>query len=203
MWKASWARCRPTSKSAPNSPASAREGALTSMIRKQFAGDIRQQVLENLIPKFLQKQFEAENLNVVGTPDIKDVHFHEGEPLRFKAEFEVVPEIELGEYRGVEVALAIRRSPTKTSPSASRNCASRRRSTSTWIPGRWWTAISPWWLESLGGVVGEPVKTGRDGARNRRRGHVSRLHREPARLSPGGEGIRSRLPGDYGGAAGG
>ena len=80
--------------------------APTSIIRKQFAGDIRQQVLENLIPKFLQQQFEAENLNVVGKPDIKDVHFHDGEPLRFKAEFEVVPVIELGEFRGVEVPYA-------------------------------------------------------------------------------------------------
>src|SRR5690348_9780258 len=60
-----------------------------NLIRKQFAGEIRQQVLEALIPKHLQKQFEAENLNVVGTPDISEVHFHEGEPLRFKAEFEV------------------------------------------------------------------------------------------------------------------
>jgi trigger factor len=77
--------------------------APASLIRKQFAGDIRQRVLESLIPKFLQKQFEAENLNVVGTPDIKDVHLHDGEPLRFKAEFEVVPAIELKEYKGVEV----------------------------------------------------------------------------------------------------
>ncbi len=60
------------------------------MIRKYFAGDIRQRVLEALIPKHLQKQFEAENLNVVGTPDITEVHLHEGEPLRFKAEFEVI-----------------------------------------------------------------------------------------------------------------
>lgn len=74
-----------------------------SLIRKQFAGDIRQRVLETLIPKFLQKEFEAENLNVVGTPDITDVHFHEGEPLKFKAEFEVVPSIELGDYKDVEV----------------------------------------------------------------------------------------------------
>jgi trigger factor len=74
-----------------------------SLIRKQFAGDIRQKVLESLIPKYLHKQFEAENLNVVGTPDITDVHFHAGEPLRFKAEFEVVPQIELGEYRDLEV----------------------------------------------------------------------------------------------------
>lgn len=74
-----------------------------SLIRKQFAGDIRQKVLESLIPRYLQKQFEADNLKVVGTPDITDVHFHEGEPLRFKAEFEVVPQIELGEYRDIEV----------------------------------------------------------------------------------------------------
>lgn len=77
--------------------------APASLIRKQFAGDIRQQVVENLIPKALQKQIEAENLNVVGRPDIKDLHFHEGQPLRFKAEFEVFPQIELGEYKDVEI----------------------------------------------------------------------------------------------------
>jgi trigger factor len=74
-----------------------------SLIRKQFAGEIRQQVLENLVPKYLQKQFETEDLNPVGTPDISDVHFHEGEPLRFKAQFEVVPKIELKDYKGISV----------------------------------------------------------------------------------------------------
>ena len=74
-----------------------------SLVRKQFASDIRKRVTDALIPKYLQKQFESENLNAVGTPDIKDVHFHEGEPLRFKAEFEVVPQIELGEYKEIEV----------------------------------------------------------------------------------------------------
>ena len=73
------------------------------MILRHFEGDIRQQVLENLVPKHLQKQFEEDNLRVVGTPDISDVHFHGGEPLRFKAEFEVVPEIELGEYKELTV----------------------------------------------------------------------------------------------------
>jgi trigger factor len=77
--------------------------APASIIRKQFAADIRQKVLESIIPHFLSQQFEADHLNVVGTPDISDVHFHDGEPLRFKATFEVVPEIELGEYKDVEV----------------------------------------------------------------------------------------------------
>jgi trigger factor len=40
---------------------------------------------------------------MVGNPNIVDVHFHDGEPLRFKAEFEVFPEFELADYRGVEI----------------------------------------------------------------------------------------------------
>ena len=92
-------RVSPTSRSAPSSPASARARLPPRLIRKQFSADIRQQVAgEPDSRKHLQKQIEAENLNVVGRPDITDVHFHDGEPLRFKAEFEVVPEIELGEY---------------------------------------------------------------------------------------------------------
>ena len=74
-----------------------------SLIKKHFESDIRQRVLESLIPKHLQSKFEEENLQVVGTPDISDVHLHEGEPLQFKADFEVVPEIDLGEYNGLEV----------------------------------------------------------------------------------------------------
>lgn len=77
-----------------------------SIIQREFAGDIRQRVVESLLPKYLRKQFEADNLNVVGEPDVKDIHFHDGEPLKFTAEFEVFPEIELGEYKGLEVAYA-------------------------------------------------------------------------------------------------
>lgn len=77
--------------------------APASIIRQQFAGDIRKQVLESLIPKFLHNRFEAEDLKVVGQPDITEVHFDAGEPLRFKAEFEVVPQVELQDYKGLTV----------------------------------------------------------------------------------------------------
>lgn len=73
------------------------------LIRQRFQGDVRQEVIEHLVPRFLQKQFEEENLQVVSTPDIKEIHFHEGEPLRFTAEFEVAPEFELKEVRGIPV----------------------------------------------------------------------------------------------------
>jgi trigger factor len=74
-----------------------------SIIRQHFAGDIRKQVLESLIPKHLHNRFEAEDLKVVGQPDITDVHLEAGEPLRFKAEFEVVPQVELQDYKGLTV----------------------------------------------------------------------------------------------------
>ncbi len=73
------------------------------LIRKQFEGDIRQKVLENLVPKYLQQELEKEDLHMVGQPDITEVHFEHGEPLRFKAEFEVLPEIELKEYTDLAV----------------------------------------------------------------------------------------------------
>src|SRR5215471_4099799 len=61
----------------------------TSLIRNRFASEVRQEVLESLVPKHLQKRFQEEELHVVGTPNIKELHFDKGEPLRFKAEFEV------------------------------------------------------------------------------------------------------------------
>lgn len=77
--------------------------APVNVVRSKFAGEIRQDVLENLIPKAFRREVEKENLQVVSSPDVSDVHFHAGEPLRFKVTFEVAPVIELGEYRGVEV----------------------------------------------------------------------------------------------------
>lgn len=72
-----------------------------SMVRSRFESDIRQEVVESLVPKAFRKRADQEQLAVVGTPNVTDVHFHKGEPLRFKAEFEVAPEFELGEYRGL------------------------------------------------------------------------------------------------------
>ena len=77
--------------------------APASIIRTKFGNEVRQDVLEHLVPKYFQKRVQEEELSVVGTPNIKDVHFHDGEPIRFKAEFEVAPVIELKDHRGVTV----------------------------------------------------------------------------------------------------
>jgi trigger factor len=77
-----------------------------SIIRQNFAGRIQQDVLEALVPKAIDAKFQEERLNVVGQPEVKDFHLHDGQEAHFKVEFEVAPEIELGEYRNLEVAYA-------------------------------------------------------------------------------------------------
>ena len=62
-------------------------------------------------------------------PTVTEIHFHAGEPLRFKADFEVAPTFELGEYRGVVVITPTPKSPTARSPRGSMKSASRRPST--------------------------------------------------------------------------
>jgi trigger factor len=134
--------------------------APANLIRKQFAGDIRQKVLENLIPVHLQKQLDAENLSVVGTPDISDVHFHDFAPLTFKATFEVFPEVVLGEYTNVEVPY---QDPEVTDEDIAKRIDEIREQKAQYInidprpvvDGDF-AVVS---LESLAGVEGEPVKT--------------------------------------------
>src|SRR5579863_9365768 len=63
--------------------------APVSLVKTRFAGDIRQDVLEKIVPRFFRAAVDKDHLKVVGTPDISDVHFHSGEPLKFKADFEV------------------------------------------------------------------------------------------------------------------
>ncbi len=77
--------------------------APVTMIRSRFEGEIRNEVLELLLPQAFRDRVQKDELKVVGTPDITDLHFEPGQPIRFKADFEVAPEIELAEYHGLPV----------------------------------------------------------------------------------------------------
>jgi trigger factor len=74
-----------------------------SMIQSRFEGEIRHEVLELLLPQAFRDRVQKEELKVVGQPDISDLKFEPGQPIRFKAQFEIAPEFELGEYRGIPV----------------------------------------------------------------------------------------------------
>lgn len=74
-----------------------------NLIQSRFESDIRNEVLEVLLPQAFRDRVKQDQLQVVGTPDITDLKFEPGEPIRFKADFEVAPEIDLQDYRGLPV----------------------------------------------------------------------------------------------------
>jgi trigger factor len=77
-----------------------------SLIRTKFKSEIRQDVVEHIVPKAFRKKADEERWKVVGNPNVTDIHFEDGEPLRFRAEFEVAPEFDIGEYKGIEAPYA-------------------------------------------------------------------------------------------------
>jgi len=72
-----------------------------SIVRQRFAEDINQELLESLLPRYLREETTKQNLSPVSQPKIVDLHLHEGEPLTFKASFEVLPEFEISNYQEV------------------------------------------------------------------------------------------------------
>jgi trigger factor len=77
--------------------------APASMIESRFKDEIRNEVLEALVPQAFRDRVQKDELKVVGTPDVSELRYEPGEPIRFKAVFEVAPEFELGEYRSLPV----------------------------------------------------------------------------------------------------
>ena len=70
-----------------------------SIIRQRFAEDLKSDVVEALVPRYFRKAADKQGLIPVSQPQVTDLHLKDNEPLRFKASFEVMPEIKVEGYR--------------------------------------------------------------------------------------------------------
>ena len=70
-----------------------------SIIRQRFKEDLKSDVVEALVPRYFRKEAEKLGLIPVSQPQVTDLHIHDGEPLRFKASFEIMPEILVEGYK--------------------------------------------------------------------------------------------------------
>ncbi len=70
-----------------------------SIIRQRFGDGLKNDVIEALVPRYFHKEAEKQGLIPVSQPRITDLHMHDGEPLRFKAAFEVLPQIHVEGYK--------------------------------------------------------------------------------------------------------
>jgi len=73
--------------------------APASVIKQRFAEGIKSDVVDALVPRYFRKETDKLGLTPVSQPRVSDLHVHDGEPLRFKASFEVMPTIRVEDYK--------------------------------------------------------------------------------------------------------
>jgi trigger factor len=73
------------------------------VIRQRFADDIKNEIVEQLVPKYFREEVQKQGMNPVSQPRVTDLHVHDGEPLKFTAKFEVFPEFKVTPYDDIKV----------------------------------------------------------------------------------------------------
>jgi trigger factor len=79
--------------------------APVSLIRRRFAEDIKGEVVQSLVPERVEKAVTEQKLTPVSQPQVEKLDFTEGQPIKFRAVFEVLPEFELGNYKDLELEM--------------------------------------------------------------------------------------------------
>jgi trigger factor len=82
-------------------PGFRRGKAPVSLIRRRFADDIKGEVVQSLVPERVEKAVAEQKLTPVSQPKVDKLDFNEGQPLKFRAVFEVMPEFELDDYKNL------------------------------------------------------------------------------------------------------
>ncbi len=77
-----------------------------SLIKRKFADDIKGEVLQTLVPERVSKAVTEAKLTPVSQPQVDKLEFNEGQPLKFRASFDVLPEFELGDYKNIEIEMS-------------------------------------------------------------------------------------------------
>ena len=73
------------------------------LIRRRFAEDIKGEVLQSLLPEEIGKAMKEKSLVPITQPQVDKVDFADNGPLKFRAVFEVLPEVTLGNYKDLEI----------------------------------------------------------------------------------------------------
>jgi len=74
-----------------------------SLVRTKFARELREEVLQALVSERFRSAIREQKLQPVSEPQLLDLQLTDGQPLRFKAAFEVLPEFDVAGYETVRV----------------------------------------------------------------------------------------------------
>ena len=75
-----------------------------SMVEKQYGGYIAEQTMERVVNNAYRQALQEQGFNPISQAQVENVDWEPGSDLKFEAEFEVQPEIELSQLGGFEVS---------------------------------------------------------------------------------------------------
>lgn len=74
-----------------------------TVIKNRFSKEVRQEVLDDLVAERFRQAIVEQKMNPVSQPQLTNLMLVDGQPLQFKAAFEVLPEMDVTGYDAVMV----------------------------------------------------------------------------------------------------
>ena len=74
-----------------------------SLIRSRFDTQIRQDVMEAILPDHFRAAIAEKQLKPISQPQVTKIEMEEGKPLQFRAAFEVLPDFSMDGYKDIKV----------------------------------------------------------------------------------------------------
>jgi trigger factor len=76
-----------------------------AVVRKRFGDDIRSEVIERLLPVYFTEAVKEKSIVPIGEPHLVRMgELEDDAPLTFTARFEVLPNVDLKEWKGLEIS---------------------------------------------------------------------------------------------------
>src|SRR6516225_8483032 len=78
--------------------------APVAVVKTRYRDEIVSEMMQHLMPKYFGDAIEEHKLDIIQTtPHFESVDYAAGKPLKFKAAFEVYPQLTISNYEGVPV----------------------------------------------------------------------------------------------------
>jgi trigger factor len=75
--------------------------APVSVIQTRYRDEIVSEMLQHLLPRYFSEAVKEKDLDIVDSPQYESVDYGKGKPVRFKAVFEVYPELQITNHKGI------------------------------------------------------------------------------------------------------
>jgi trigger factor len=92
--------------------------APVGVVKTRFRDEIVSEMMQHLMPKYFGDAIDERKLDIVQAPQFESVDYGAGKPLRFKAAFEVYPQLNVTNFEGIpvqEVSAGVEDSEVETS----------------------------------------------------------------------------------------